>query len=95
MNTQPPFAYRQRVSLAKWDKTQPKWARFGICEVFDQEHDESGWMVTVQANDGAWMRLDSGWMEATPNTPPKAGQRRSTDPGAITGHPMNSSDTKK
>ena len=34
-------------------------------------------------------------VQLIPNTPPQADQRRSTDPGAIAGHPMNSSDTKK
>ena len=62
-----PFANRQRVSLAEWDKHSPPWDRMGDCIVINQEngpdHCESGWMITVMAKDGTTRRLDSHWMK--------------------------------
>jgi hypothetical protein len=62
----PPFRDRQKVDAKRYDATNPKWNRMGICIVVGQRRArcESGWMVNIMAKDGASMELDSHWLSA-------------------------------
>ena len=59
------YAPGDKVSLARWDKTEPPRKRLGVCTVVDVETGcvcESGEMVTVQSEDGRQVTLDAHWL---------------------------------
>lgn len=62
----PPFADRQKVDASRYDATNPKWRQMGICTVVGQRRSrcESGWMVSIMADDGTVLDLDSHWLSA-------------------------------
>lgn len=60
-----PYQIGDRVSLERWDATVKPWQRMGTCSVIAvrQAGSESGWFVTVQANDQRTQELDSNWIK--------------------------------
>ena len=62
----PPFRDKQKVEAKRYDATNPKWNRMGICIVVGQRRArcESGWLVNIMAKDGTTTELDSHWLTA-------------------------------
>lgn len=60
-----PFHIGDRVSLDQWDQTVKPWQCLGTCSVVGirPSQSESGWLVTVQANDQRTTELDSNWIK--------------------------------
>jgi len=53
------------VDLRKYDQSERPEKRLGICRVVavrGGQHSESGWMVTVEAENGRTLTLDPGWL---------------------------------
>lgn len=62
--SEPKYKAGDRVSLARWDESEPPYKRMGVCEVagVESRQCESGWMVTVKAKDGRTKTLDQNWL---------------------------------
>lgn len=66
MSEEAPYKVGETVSLARWDRTEPKKKRLGDSEVISVKSAfgcESGWLIEVKSKStGSTCTLDANWL---------------------------------